>query len=131
MRFKRFTFNLRSPLFGVHVGRNPVSGQGFVHVAFFPFFGIDLELKPYGINEEARARLETTAGLLPASVVGALIHTRVRSHPDATPDGFKIARSLGWIIGVNPTLSETGERALQLLAPEEEPAPVTQIHRSK
>ena len=47
MRFKRFTFSLLSPLLGIHVGKNPVSGQRFAHVAPVPFFGIDFELKPY------------------------------------------------------------------------------------
>jgi hypothetical protein len=54
MRFKRFTFSLLSPLIGFHVGRNPVSGQRFVHVAPFPFFGIDFNLPPYDMNEKAR-----------------------------------------------------------------------------
>ena len=52
MRFKRFTFSLLSPILGIHVGKNPVSGQRFAHVAPVPFFGIDFELKPYGLNEE-------------------------------------------------------------------------------
>lgn len=52
MRFKRFTFSLLSPLLGIHVGQNPVSGQRFVHVAPLPFVGIDFELPPYGLNEE-------------------------------------------------------------------------------
>lgn len=61
MRFKRFTFNLLSPLVGFHVGKNPVSGQRFVHVAPFPFFGIDFNLPPYDLNEEARERLRREA----------------------------------------------------------------------
>lgn len=56
MRFKRFTFSLLSPLFGVHVGRNPVSGQRFAHIAPVPFFGIDVEFAPY-VNDAARERL--------------------------------------------------------------------------
>jgi hypothetical protein len=51
MRFKRITFNLLSPLIGVHVGRNPVSGQRFMHVAPVPFVGLDFELPPYGLND--------------------------------------------------------------------------------
>lgn len=47
MRFKRVTFSLLSPLIGLHVGRNPVSGQRFAHLAVFPFIGIDFEFKPY------------------------------------------------------------------------------------
>lgn len=57
MRFKRFTFSWKSPLIGLHVGKNPVSGQKFVHVAPFPFFGIDFNLPPYNLNDEARERL--------------------------------------------------------------------------
>jgi len=59
MKFKRFTFSLLSPLVGFHVGRNPVSGQRFIHVAPFPFFGIDFNLPPYDLNEEARSKLAT------------------------------------------------------------------------
>lgn len=47
MRFKRFTFSLLSPLLGVHVGRNPISGQRFMHVAPLPFIGLDFEFAPY------------------------------------------------------------------------------------
>jgi hypothetical protein len=57
MRFKRFTFSWKSPLLGFHVGKNPVSGQRFVHVAPFPFFGIDFNLPPYDLNDDVRARL--------------------------------------------------------------------------
>jgi hypothetical protein len=53
MRFKRFTFSLLSPLIGFHVGKNPVSQQRFVHVAPFPFFGIDFELPPYDLNKRS------------------------------------------------------------------------------
>lgn len=55
MRFKRVTWNWW-PLLGVHVGKNPVSGQRFVHVAFI-FVGLDFNLPPYDLNDEARARL--------------------------------------------------------------------------
>ncbi len=58
VRFKRFTFSLLSPLIGIHVGRNPVSGQRFAHIAPFPFFGIDFELKPYSLNEEMPGEAE-------------------------------------------------------------------------
>lgn len=47
MRFKKVTFSLRSPLLGIHVGRNPASGQRFVHIAPVPFLGLDFELSPY------------------------------------------------------------------------------------
>lgn len=57
MRFKRFTFSWLSPLLGVHVGRNPVSGQRFAHIAFLPFCGIDIEFAPY-VNDTVKARLE-------------------------------------------------------------------------
>lgn len=56
MRFKRFTFSWGSPLIGVHYGRNPASEQRFLHVAPFPFFGIDFELAPYGLNEKFKER---------------------------------------------------------------------------
>lgn len=48
---------------GVHVGRNPVSGQGFVHIAPVPFFGVDLE---YGeaLNDAVIARLERTTNMI-------------------------------------------------------------------
>jgi hypothetical protein len=52
MRFKRFTFSWLSPLVGFHVGSNPASGQRFVHIAPVPFFGIDFEIAPYGLNEK-------------------------------------------------------------------------------
>lgn len=58
MRFKRFTFSLLSPLIGFHVGKNPVSGQRFVHIAPFLFFGIDFNLPPYDLNDAARERLD-------------------------------------------------------------------------
>lgn len=61
MKFKRVTFSLLSPLIGFHIGRNPVSGQRFVHIAPFPFFGIDFNLKPYGLNDDAREKLEQTS----------------------------------------------------------------------
>ncbi|HWI69265.1 MAG TPA: hypothetical protein VNS88_12960 [Nitrospiraceae bacterium] len=67
MRFQRFTFNLKSPLIGFHIGRNPVSGQRFVHVAPFPFFGIDFNLPPYNLNEEARKRLSHEEEDIPIS----------------------------------------------------------------
>lgn len=51
MRFKGFTFSLLSPLLGLHVGKNPASGQRFVHIALLPFVGLDFELPPYGLNE--------------------------------------------------------------------------------
>lgn len=51
MRFKKVTFSLCSPLLGVHVGTNPVSGQRFVHIAPLPFIGFDFELPPYDLNE--------------------------------------------------------------------------------
>lgn len=41
MRFKKFTFNLLSFMIGFHYGRNPISGERFLHVAPIPFFGID------------------------------------------------------------------------------------------
>lgn len=53
MRFKRFTFSLLSPLLGFHYGKNPVSGQRFLHVAPVLFFGIDFEFKPY-VNEQMK-----------------------------------------------------------------------------
>lgn len=56
MRFKRFTFSLLSPLVGVHVGKNPVSGQRFAHIAPVPFLGLDLEFGP-SLNDAARERL--------------------------------------------------------------------------
>lgn len=59
IQFKRFTFSWSSPLLGLHVGRNPVSGQRFAHLAPVPFFGIDFNLPPYGLNDAARERLET------------------------------------------------------------------------
>lgn len=40
-RFRRFTFSLLSPLIGFHYGRNPIDHKRFLHVAPFPFFGID------------------------------------------------------------------------------------------
>lgn len=43
MRFKKFTFNLLSIMIGFHYGRNPVSGERFLHVAPIPFFGIDFD----------------------------------------------------------------------------------------
>jgi hypothetical protein len=52
IRFKRFTFSLLSPLLGVHIGKNPASGQRFMHVAPLPFFGIDFEFPPFDQNEE-------------------------------------------------------------------------------
>jgi hypothetical protein len=55
MRFKRVTFSLLSPLIGFHYGRNPVSGQRFLHVAPFPFFGLDFEFKPYISYREIKA----------------------------------------------------------------------------
>jgi hypothetical protein len=58
MRFKRVTFSWKSPLLGVHVGCNPASGQRFVHVAPFPFVGLDFELPPYGLNEGTRAAVD-------------------------------------------------------------------------
>lgn len=57
MRFKRFTFSLLSPIIGFHVGKNPVSGQRFVHIAPFPFIGIDFDLPPYNLNDKARNSL--------------------------------------------------------------------------
>lgn len=51
MRFKRFTFSLLSPLIGFHYGKNPVSGQRFLHVAPLPFIGLDFEFNPY-VNDE-------------------------------------------------------------------------------
>lgn len=51
MRFKKFTFSLLSPLIGIHYGRNPVSGQRFLHVAPIPFLGLDFEFKPYKNDE--------------------------------------------------------------------------------
>jgi hypothetical protein len=51
VRFKRVTFSLLSPLIGLHVGRNPVSGQRFAHLAILPFIGIDFEFKPY-LNDQ-------------------------------------------------------------------------------
>jgi hypothetical protein len=59
MRFKRFTFSWLSPLLGFHVGTNPVSGQRFVHIAPFPFIGIDFNLPPYDLNDAAREQLRT------------------------------------------------------------------------
>jgi hypothetical protein len=56
IRFKRVTFSWLSPLIGVHVGRNPVSGQRFMHVAPLPFVGLDFEFWPY-VNDEAIAKL--------------------------------------------------------------------------
>lgn len=64
MRFKRFTFSWLSPLIGFHVGKNPVSGQRFVHVAPIPFFGIDFNLPPYNLNDEARQTLDDVKELL-------------------------------------------------------------------
>jgi hypothetical protein len=59
LRFKGFTFSWGSPLLGVHVGRNPVSGQGFVHVAYFPFCGLDFNFGPE-LNDEAREVVEAS-----------------------------------------------------------------------
>lgn len=61
MRFKRVTFSWGSPLLGVHAGRNPASGQKFVHIAPIPFLGLDFELPPYGLNEEYKAMEEAEA----------------------------------------------------------------------
>lgn len=47
MRFKRVTFNPLSIMIGFHYGRNPVSGQRFLHVGFFPMLGLDFEFAPY------------------------------------------------------------------------------------
>lgn len=52
IRFKKWTFSLLSPLIGVHIGKNPVSGQRFMHVAFLPFCGADFEIAPFGLNEQ-------------------------------------------------------------------------------
>jgi hypothetical protein len=49
MRFKRITFNLLSIMVGFHYGRNPVTGQRFLHVAPIPFVGFDFEFRPYVI----------------------------------------------------------------------------------
>lgn len=81
MRFKRVTANWRSPLIGIHFGKNPVSGQKFLHVAPVPFFGLDFELKPYGLNDLMRATTRpdwAVAGLLIENIIGdgaKLTHT--------------------------------------------------------
>jgi hypothetical protein len=41
MKFKKFTFNLLSVMIGFHYGRNPATGDRFLHVSPIPFFGID------------------------------------------------------------------------------------------
>jgi hypothetical protein len=45
------TFSLLSPMIGIHIGRNPISGQRFMHVAPLPFTGIDFEFAPY-VNDQ-------------------------------------------------------------------------------
>lgn len=66
MRFRRFTFSLLSPLLGFHYGRNPVSGQRFLHIAPVPFFGIDFEFKPYINDEILEHRKNTTYIIFPS-----------------------------------------------------------------
>jgi hypothetical protein len=41
MRFKKVTFNPLSIMVGVHYGRNPATGDRFLHMAFCPFVGFD------------------------------------------------------------------------------------------
>jgi hypothetical protein len=41
MRFKKVTFNPLSIMVGVHYGRNPATGDRFLHMAFCPFIGFD------------------------------------------------------------------------------------------
>lgn len=47
IRFKRATFSLLSPMIGLHIGKNPVSGQRFMHLAPVPFVGLDFEIGPH------------------------------------------------------------------------------------
>lgn len=90
MRFKRFTFSLLSPLLGLHYGKNPVSGQRFLHVAPIPFVGIDFEFKPYR-NEEAlaeQAELVCDVERLKSNLQAALIRVeRINAVPGACPRG--------------------------------------------
>lgn len=44
MKFKRITFSWTSIMIGVHIGKNPVSGQGFMHIGLLPFIGLDFEM---------------------------------------------------------------------------------------
>lgn len=55
IRFKGFRFSFLSPLLGVHIGKNPVDGQRFMHVAPVPFVGIDFEIAPYVRVETRRS----------------------------------------------------------------------------
>jgi len=41
MKYRGIHFKLCSPLIGVHLGRNPVSGERFLHIAPFPFISIE------------------------------------------------------------------------------------------
>lgn len=52
--FQKFTFSLLSPLLGVHVGKNPISGQRFMHVAYLPFCGIDYHIYPERTGDARR-----------------------------------------------------------------------------
>lgn len=64
MKFKKFTFNLLSIMIGFHYGRNPATGDRFLHVAPIPFFGIDF----YWPKDEAmRLARDPLSGLKPGS----------------------------------------------------------------
>lgn len=41
MRFKKVTWNWLSVLVGFHYGRNPRSGERFLHIGLGPFLGLD------------------------------------------------------------------------------------------
>lgn len=69
MRFKRVKWNWGSLIWGVHYGRNPVSGQRFVCVAPCWFVTIDFELAPY-VNDAAKAVLDASRAEFAEAVPG-------------------------------------------------------------
>lgn len=96
MRFKKFTFNLLSIMIGFHYGRNPVSGDRFLHVAPVPFFGIDF----YWPADSANRIPFESPGV-------AAVHEQVK--PDVnyyrdSQDEFRIGGPGGPLVSVYTTL---------------------------